>query len=229
MGLGYYRKFNEQDISLMDARKDLGSAQLRSMKMQLHPHFLFNAFNTIVMMIRGRKNQEAVEMISGLSDMLRQSLSRESAQFVTLREEIELLKKYLMIEAIRYRDRLNIVWDIDEECLKYRVPGFVLQPIVENAFKHGISKNPGNSEIKISVGEEAGTLLLSVFNSRSMWSGDWQTNAAPGIGLTNTVQRLTKLYKGGFKLLINQHTDGVNVNIRLPAEYPVDDDPTGKV
>ncbi len=109
-GLGYYRKFNEQYISLMDVRKDLGSAQLRSMKMQLHPHFLFNAFNTIVMMIRGRKNQEAVDMISGLSDMLRQSLSRESD---TVRHPP---RRDRIVEKI-FNDRINQISGPAEDCL----------------------------------------------------------------------------------------------------------------
>ena len=223
-GLCYYRRFNEQYSNLMDARKDLDDAQLKSMKMQLHPHFLFNAFNTIVMMMRGGKNGDAIKMLTGLSDMLRQSLTRESEQFVALKEEIELLKKYLMIESVRYKDRLQIHWEIDDECLSLPVPGFVLQPIVENAFKHGVSRSMGPSEIRLSAKRSNGWLNLYVYNSGSTWNQNWEMHTATGIGLNNTIERLTKLYQSKFKFLVEQHSHGVEVKIQLPIASTSNDE-----
>ncbi len=141
LGLDYYRKFVDEHIRFIELESRLGSAQLKSLKMQLHPHFLFNAFNTIIMMMRQSKNEVAIKMTTGLSDMLRHSLAKEPQQFVKLKEEIELIEKYLLIESERYKERLNIIWEIDESLLNHIVPSMILQPIVENVFKHGIEKN----------------------------------------------------------------------------------------
>jgi LytS/YehU family sensor histidine kinase len=93
------------------------------------------------MMMRQSKNEVAIKMTTGLSDMLRHSLAKEPQQFVKLKEEIELIEKYLLIESERYKERLNIIWEIDESLLNHIVPSMILQPIVENVFKHGIEKN----------------------------------------------------------------------------------------
>lgn len=160
IGLDYYRKFNDQNTRRLELEGELGKAQLKSMKMQMNPHFLFNAFNTIAMMVRQKENDEAVDMIGGLSDMFRLSLNKDLRQFVPLSEEVDLLKKYLAIESLRYRDRLRIKWNIDDSVLNDQVPDFVLQPIVENAFKHGISKTLNNALLSISVYHKDGKLIL---------------------------------------------------------------------
>lgn len=216
IGLDYYRKFNDQNTRRLELEGELGKAQLKSMKMQLHPHFLFNAFNTIAMMVRQKKSEEAIDMIGGLSEMLRMSLNKELKQFVSLKEEVNLLQKYLKIEALRYQDRLSIEWHIDEQALKYEVPNFVLQPIVENAFKHGISKTLDPALLKISIQLEEQKIVLEVFNSGSGLPMNWELQRDKGIGLANTIDRLLRLYKEAFKFVINEHDHGVSVILKLP-------------
>lgn len=218
IGLDYYRRFNDQNTRRLELEGELGKAQLKSMKMQMNPHFLFNAFNTIAMMVRQKKNEKAVEMIGGLSDMFRISLNKELKQFVPLNEEVELLKKYLAIESLRYQDRLSIKWNIDEKALNYQVPNFVLQPIVENAFKHGISKTLGKALLAISVYHKEGQLILEVFNTGAGLSFNWELQRDKGIGLSNTIDRMLKLYKESFKFVIEEHDDGVSVILKLPIQ-----------
>jgi LytS/YehU family sensor histidine kinase len=183
----------------------------------IRTHFLFNAFNTIAMMVRQKKSDAAVEMIGGLSDMFRMSLNKESRQFVKLKDEIELLKKYLAIESVRYQDRLSVIWDIDENTLKYQVPNFVLQPIVENAFKHGISKSLDQATLGIYTRKEASHLILEVFNSGAAFSSTWELQKDKGIGLSNTIDSLLNLYKEDFKFLINEKDNGVSVVLKIPV------------
>ena len=216
IGISYYRRFQDQYAKRIDLEKQLGMSQLKSMKMQLQPHFLFNAFNTITMMVRQNRNKEAVSMITNLGDMLRQSLSKESIQFVRLEDEIDLLKKYLSIESERYKERLIIEWDLDEELSDCQVPSLVLQPIVENAFKHGISKNLDSSILKISTSKVDDTMVLEVFNTGSALPSNWNFQVDKGIGMANTSSRLLKLYKEDFKFLINEKENGVSVALHLP-------------
>lgn len=219
IGLDYYRKFNDQNTKRLELEAELGKAQLKSMKVQMNPHFLFNAFNTIAMMVRQNKSDEAVDMIGGLSDMFRLSINKELKQFVTLKDEVELLKKYLSIESLRYQDRLSIEWKIEKNTLGIEVPNLVLQPIVENAFKHGISKTMDKALLIIKIHQEYKHLIIEIFNSGSGLSANWELQKDKGIGLSNTIDRLLRLYKEDFKFLINEKDDGVSVILKLPTKH----------
>ena len=215
-GIHFYRKFQDQFNKRLELESALSASHLKTMKMQLHPHFLFNAFNTIVMMIRGNKNNEAINMISSLSEMLRQSLGKETSQFVRLDEEISLLKNYLAIESQRYKDRITIKWNLDEELNKFEVPSFILQPIVENAFKHGISRNLGHSVLEIYSRRKGDCIELEIFNTGSKLPNNWEFQKDKGIGLANTSARLMELYKKDIRFLIKEKDDGVSVILQLP-------------
>ena len=216
LSLDYYRKFIDEHIRFLELGNRLNTAQLSTLKMQLHPHFLFNAFNTISMMIRQKNSDKAIRMVSGLSDMLRHSLTNEPQQYVTLKDEIELVKKYLFIEYERYKDRLEIEWDVEETLLSSEVPALILQPIVENAFKHGISKSIGPSKLIIQIFREKNLVVLEVFNSGSSIPSYFDISQGKGVGLSNTIERLTKLYGGDFKVQISNKNQGISVMIKIP-------------
>lgn len=216
--INYYRKSQVQIDKRIELESELSASHLKSMKTQLLPHFLFNAFNTIAMMIRKGKQEEPINMISSLSEMLRQSLKKETAQFVRLEEEINLLKNYLAIESQRYKDRITIKWNLDEELNQLIVPGFILQPIVENAFKHGISKNLGHSELHIYSRRKNECIELEVFNSGSELPENWEFQKDKGIGLANTSARLMKLYKKDIRFLITEKEGGLSVLLQLPVK-----------
>ena len=218
LALDYYRQFRDQYILLLELENRLARSRLQAMRMQLHPHFLFNALNTIAMMVRRNSNREAVNMISGLSDMLRSALSKENKQFVTLEEELSLINKYLSIESVRYQDRLEVQQSIAEETLPLKVPNLVLQPIVENAFKHGVAKTLDKALVKISTSLNGNHLFIEIYNTSAGLPFNWNINHPQGIGLGNTVSRLLELYKGNFKFQIHEKEEGIAVQISLPIQ-----------
>jgi sensor histidine kinase YesM len=217
LALDYYRKFREQYAHVLDLEKDLNRAQMNALQMQLRPHFLFNAFNTIAMMIRQKKNDSAIDMITSLAEMFRFSLRKNTGQFVTLEEEIGFLKKYLAIESVRFGDRLTIDWQIDPDSKSAKVPSFILQPIVENAFKHGLSHSQGNVSLRISSKTLEDLISLEIFNSGPNLPENWELNKEKGIGISNTIDRLMKLYENKFRFIINQKEDGISMELRIPC------------
>jgi LytS/YehU family sensor histidine kinase len=163
-------------------------------------------------------------MIAGLSDLLRHVLQDSSRQQVPLREELELLDKYLAIQKVRFSDRLHIDANIPPELLQAQVPSLVLQPIVENALKHGIAKRAQGGTIRIGASRLNGHLLLSVYNDGPHPSADWKIDAA-GVGLSNLVTRLRGLYGEKFEFsLSSSDSGGVQALVSLPYVAASDKD-----
>ena len=216
--LTYYQRFQEKNSRYLELEAELGNSRLHAMKIQMKPHFLFNAFNTISMMIRGDKRDEAIIMISDLSEMLRSSLSTEARQLIKLGDEIELTRKYVNIESGRYGDRVSVEWEIDPDTTDQMIPSMLIQPLVENAFKHGISKSLKPELIRISCKNVGGKLRIEVFNTGSELSPDWDFQRSKGIGLSNTSERLSRLYNSGVKLLIDQRAEGISVSVEIPLD-----------
>lgn len=211
------KKYQEQRLKALTLASELSQAQLENLKMQLRPHFLFNALNTIAMLVRKNDNATAVEMISGMSDLLRTTLNREETQTVSLSYELTLLKKYLAIEQSRFKEKLTIEFDISPETENVEVPNLVLQPIVENIFKHGFSAEMGSSAIEIKSHLEDDLLTLSVSNTGPHLPYGWSQEDAKGVGIRNTVSRLKNLYgpQGNFSIS-NMEPTGVIVKIIIP-------------
>ncbi|MDC8002497.1 histidine kinase [Aureisphaera galaxeae] len=210
------KKYREKSLEAAQLESQLAQSKLQALKMQLQPHFLFNAHNTIAMLIRTKKYDMAVDMISGLSDLLRTSLLGEVGQLISLKDELEFLKKYLYIEELRFEDNLSITFDIDEEMETQKVPSLILQPIVENAFKHGISHFLGHSKLVVKAFRKDSFLVVSIFNSGPLLEDGFSLESNSGIGLTNTVKRLKQLYKGTAKLELKNENDGVTVSLYFP-------------
>ena len=148
--LDYYRKYRERELLATRLEAQLAQAQLDSLRMQLHPHFLFNTLNGIVGLVRDNKNQAAVSMLVGLSDLLRHTLDHSARQEVELREELNFIKLYLSIQEMRFSDRLQIEFDIDPATTKAMVPNLILQPLTENALRHGIGRSADSGLVGIS-------------------------------------------------------------------------------
>jgi len=213
------QRYKEKSIETAILESQLAQSKLLTLKMQLHPHFLFNAHNTISMLIRTQKYDQAVNMISGLSDLLRTTLTDDVKQFITLKEEIEYIKKYLSIEEIRFEDNLDISFIIDKEALSLKVPSLILQPVIENAFKHGISKFLGHSKLTITASLKDNYLLLEVFNTGYYLKETFDLKKEKGIGLTNTSKRLEQLYKGKAKFELTNNKRGVSFKLYIPQIY----------
>ncbi len=213
-----YKSFQSQKVKAVELESELKGAQLDNLKMQLKPHFLFNALNTVNMQIRKKENEDAINMITALSDLLRSTLTRENAQKVTLDYELEMIKKYLKIEEARFDDSLKVEINVQQDANSCLVPNLILQPIVENAFKHGVSENLDNTTIRIKAEIAHKKLHLSVYNSGSKLADNWDINKHKRVGLTNTIERLARLYGKDAELKVSNAEDGVLVNINIPCE-----------
>ena len=213
----YYRKYREREFVATRLEAQLATAQLDSLRMQLHPHFLFNTLNSIVGLVRDNKNGAAVNMLVGLSDLLRHTLEYSSRHEVELREEINFIKLYLSIQEMRFSDRLRIELDIDPRTTKALVPNLILQPLTENALHHGIARSTDSGLVGINSVVEDGRLRLTVYDDGAGLPDDWQMKGSTGIGLANTIARLQQLYDNDHEFDIrNRDGGGVEVVIVMP-------------
>jgi two-component sensor histidine kinase len=196
--------------------EQLAKAQLSALRRQIEPHFLFNALNSIAAQVRDGSNDSAVTMIAALSDVLRSVIADSNRQEVTLGQEIELLQKYLEIQKVRFGDRLQVMLDIPSELSFAMVPSFILQPVVENAIKHGIAKRARGGAIEVTALRMNGLLTLSVYNDGPTLPTDWQ-ECSSGVGLSNLRQRLRGLYGDSYEFSIrNRASSGVEVSVSVP-------------
>lgn len=215
--LDYYRKYREREFVATRLEAQLAQAQLDSLRMQLHPHFLFNTLNSIVGLVRDNKNTAAVSMLVGLSDLLRHTLEHSARQEVELREELNFIKLYLSIQEMRFSDRLQIELDIDPATIKAMVPNLILQPLTENALRHGIARRADSGLVGISSAVQNGHLRLTVYDDGAGLPDDWQLKGSAGIGLANTAARLQQLYDDNHQFDIrNRDGGGVEAVILIP-------------
>jgi len=214
----YYRRYREREQAAAQLARGLTEARLQALKMQLQPHFLFNTLNAISALIPAEA-KPARRMIARLGDLLRTTLEHEETQEVTLREELDFLQPYLEIEQARLEDRLTVVMNIAPETLDALVPHLILQPLVENAVRHGIAARiePGRVEISASRGPDDRFLQLEITDDGRGVDRDHELGTRRGVGLTNIRSRLEQLYgrEHRFKLE-NQAAGGVLVRITLP-------------
>lgn len=212
--LDYYRRYRERDLAAAQLQRQLAEAQLQALKMQLHPHFLFNTLNTIATLARKQDNDAAVRMLAGLGDLLRHTLEQADKQEVPLREELDFIERYLDIEQARFHDRLTVRMRIAPETLTAAVPSLILQPLVENAVRHGIARRAAAGLIEISAAREAGQLRLQVRDDGPGLPEDFAAEDE-GVGLRNTRARLARLYgdEHSFALL---NGAGLTVEVVIP-------------
>ncbi len=193
----------------------LAQAQLAALRLQLEPHFMFNSLNAITGLIREGRNDEAVSMIASMSELLRRVTDRSERQFVALEEEAAFLGKYLDIQGVRFADRLRCHLDIPDELKAARVPDLILQPLVENAIKHGIARQVKGGEVRINAVRDGEILILRVYNDGPALREDYQS----GVGLNNAKRRLAALYGDASALTLqNQAPGGVLASISLPYQ-----------
>ncbi|NJK42422.1 MAG: histidine kinase [Aquincola sp.] len=194
--------------------EQLARAELQHLKAQLHPHFLFNALNTVSSLVRTQP-ETATRMIGQLSTLLRHALQRESAQEVPLREELTVLAAYVEIEQLRFEDRLSVIWNIAPDAMTAQVPHLLLQPLVENAIRHGIAPRSEPGSVEIAAVRRNGSLHLSVADDGVGRAATAVPRA--GIGLTNTRDRLRQLYGAAQSLTVDPVVPhGLRVDITLP-------------
>jgi two-component sensor histidine kinase len=196
----------------------LAEARLSLLQRQLHPHFLFNALQAISTLLH-RDPATADVLLLRLSALLRAMLEQESGQTLSLRTELELTRKYLDIERVRFEDRLRVEWRVDESLLDLQVPSLIVLPLVENAIRHGLSPKVGPGFLKISANLEGASLVLTVVDDGLGATLPLQ----PGVGIGNTRERLETLYGNRARLDIETWLDGgfcARIQVPLPESQP---------
>src|SRR5579884_200647 len=189
---GMYRRYQEQHLHASELQRQLVQSRLSALRAQLQPHFLFNTLNAIVVLVRQQKTREADEMITNLSELLRQTLEEWEMQEIPLRKEIEFLRLYLDIEQVRFQDRLKVEMAMDPKTLDCLVPCFLLQPLVENAIRHGIAKSSSASTVTIKSRRVDSMLEIQICDDGPGFSDN--RTQGNGTGLANTRARLRELY-----------------------------------
>jgi two-component system, LytTR family, sensor kinase len=195
---------------------ELSKSQLAALRQQIEPHFMFNTLHSITGLVRDHKNDAAVSMIVGLSEFLRRALEDSHRSQVTLEEEVEYLQRYLDIQKVRFGERLQVKVDIPAELLRTQVPNLLLQPLVENAIKHGIARRAAGGAVRVAGSHLNGKLCLSVYNDGPDSNLDGQATHT-GVGISNLRTRLHILHGNESELKLT-HTDtgAVEVVVSLP-------------
>jgi two-component system, LytTR family, sensor kinase len=212
--LDYYRKYHERTVQTLELEKHLTEARLQALLHQLKPHFLFNTLNGIASLMHTDVDA-ADRMLVRLSELLRITMSHTGAPQTTLRDEVAFLERYLDIEKIRFRNRLDVVISIDEDAIDAQVPSLILQPMVENAMRHGVEPHARMGRIELRGSRQGENLVLTVSDNGAGISGDGMKRE--GIGVANTRARLLELYgtRQNFEL-VNGPEGGLCVRITIP-------------
>jgi sensor histidine kinase YesM len=202
-----------------ELESSVAQARLDALSMQMNPHFLFNTLTAISGLIAQERRTEAREVIQRLGELLRQSLGNGNGAFSTVAREAALLEDYLYIQRLRFSDRLTAHVDIDRDAQDLLIPTMLLQPLVENAIRHGIEPREGKGSVHVSVRRENGTVRISIADSgRGFALGADGRPTREGIGIANTRERLDHMYGSSASLQLgNLTTGGAEAVVRLPA------------
>lgn len=197
---------------LSQQRGLLAQAQLAALRLQLEPHFIFNALNAVTGLIREKRDDEAIATVAALGDLLRRVTDGSERQLVALDDEVDFICKYLEIQQVRFAERLRCKLDVPPALLRAQVPELILQPLVENAIKHGIAKRARGGELRVAAAREGDMLTLTVFNEGPALDA----GAREGVGLSNTRQRLCALFGEAQALALHDAPSGVLATVILP-------------
>jgi signal transduction histidine kinase len=209
----YYRIARARELRAAQLEMELARAQVEALKMQLHPHFLFNTLNTVAGLMRD--DPDAAElMLAKLAELLRRTLETADLQELPLAEELEFIEAYLTIQRLRYGDRLRVSIDVSDAVRRARVPSLILQPLVENAIRHGVAEKPGPGRLEIGAGLDGAEIVITIAND----GPGVPLTIREGYGLRNTRSRMLALYgaRGSFSFGPQPH-GGAVVTLRIPC------------
>jgi LytS/YehU family sensor histidine kinase len=206
-----YQRYHERALHTAQLERSLADAKLHALELQLQPHFLFNTLNAIAGLVRTNHKDQAVTMVAGLADLLRYSLDHAGRQRVPLAEEMDMLERYLGIESARFSDRMAFTLALAEDARRAAVPMLVLQPLAENAVRHGIARSAAGGTIEVEANRVGDRLRIRMRNS-----GTLDSAYVEGIGLTNTRERLAALHGETATLSLASVDDGVVAELEMP-------------
>jgi two-component system LytT family sensor kinase len=212
MAMSHYERSRLEQVRTSKLQAQLAEARLRALQMQLQPHFVFNALHSLSDLVTDEP-KTAVRLIARLGDFLRLTLQNSTSQWVPLKREVDFLKAYLEIERVRFGDRLQVVFQIDPKSLDAEVPSLILQPLVENAIRHGVASHIGPGLVQLASRRRGATLLFEIRDN----GPGMPSNPPEGLGLRNTHERLRQTYGSSYSLEVrNQGGRGVVVSCEFP-------------
>jgi two-component sensor histidine kinase len=210
-GFDSFDQWQAQRRHLLELQRTLAEAQLSQLKAQLRPHFFFNALNTISALMHVDV-ERADRLLARLGDLLRASLQSSDQELTSLRDELRTLELFAQIMQERFADRVSLAWQIDPQALERKIPIMLLQPLLENAFKHGVERSVGPVSITISAKLEGEALVVAISNTGSTLAAD----VRDGVGLGNCRERLNVIYGGAARLEMTSHRDLVTARVTVP-------------
>lgn len=217
-GIDYARRYRDRDLRASQLETQLERARLEALHSQLQPHFLFNALNSVAMLIRRDRKEEALDVLIGFGELLRYVLDEAGTIDVLLGEELRFVRRYLEIEQVRHRERLRVDFEVEPAAERAIVPNLVLQPFVENALKHGIAHLPAGGCVRVEATRVGATLRLAVANDGPPLPPDFAVERTSGVGIRNARERLAAISGGDARLTIAPiaPTGGTRVTIEMP-------------
>ena len=219
-GIKYYQMLQKEKQNVLQANTVAHQAQLKMLRYQLNPHFLFNTLNAISTLILVEENKTANAMVTKLSEFLRYSLDKDPMKRVSLNNELQALQLYLDIEKVRFEERLQVDFKVEHGCEFALVPSMILQPLAENSIKHAIGVKENGGTISVAVKRFGNDLLIELSDDGpGAEIVDGNLYRENGVGLANTRERLQALYQNDFSLVVaNNLPSGVKINIRIPYD-----------
>jgi two-component sensor histidine kinase len=217
-GVDYGARYRARELDAHRLTAELAQARLDTLRQRLDPHFLFNALNTVTMLVRDGSRSDAVRMLARLSDLLRQLLDDSQVDLIPLRDELAFVQRYMELEQLRVGDRLRVIVDVTPEALEARVPFLVLQPLAENAIRHGIVPNASAGIVTIDARRDGDWLILRVTDDGAGPPIEPPGATREGVGLGTTRRRLDELFGDGYDLRLDRHSPngGACATLRLP-------------
>lgn len=207
----YYEKYRDRERAASRLEVSLSEARLHALELQIQPHFLFNTLNSVSALVRTGRDREAVTMIAGLSDLLRYSLDHAGEQRVALAQELAVIERYLAIERLRFPDRVAFDIDVPGDARRAAVPALLLQPLVENAIRHGIAPLASPGRVVLRAWRDGAQLRVELFNT-----GRLAAEYRAGVGLRNTMDRLRHLYRSEHRFELRAEDGGVVAALAVP-------------
>jgi two-component system, LytTR family, sensor kinase len=216
LAIQHYQQFRQRERREAELKRQMAEYELQVLKLQLHPHFLFNTLNGIAtLMLRDVK--AARDMLVRLSELLRIALARSADNEVSLRDELEFVKAYLELEKMRFGERLIVLLGIEPATLDAQVPNMIIQPLVENAIQYGIAQVRGGGTIMLETARQGGRLRIRIVNDGPLSANGPHPMKGSGIGLGNTRARLGHLYGEDYRLQIMSRPEGgVELHLQIP-------------
>lgn len=213
----WLERFSNQRVAAAELEHRLTDARLEVLRARIQPHFLFNSLHTIASLVRLGRKQRALDTLAEFSELLRSSLEHGERPFVPLREELEFVRKYLRIEERRFPDRLRVHFDVEPGLDTYPVPSLLLQPLVENAIRHGIRAANDAGRLEVRARREGDDLHLEIIDDGPGLPASFATTKGHGLGLANTRARLEQIYGDADLLQLTNHPPrGAAVRLRIP-------------